>query len=99
MSDYCSYGDFCNTDLQIKKNDSLSHHRHNVDCTKCNKLLEPSYKSSILYDCDCLCARNVSYSCPCGNTFTKDFDCIAAGIDDDEYEVEYSSRPTFTTAN
>jgi hypothetical protein len=95
MSDYCSYGDFCNTDLQIKKNSSETHHRHHINCTKCNKMLEPNYKNAVLYDCDCLCARDVKYSCPCGNTFKKDFDCVAPGIDDDEYEVEYASRPKF----
>ena len=93
MSEYCSYGDFCKVDLQLNKDDSQ--HRHHITCPKCKKMLEPIYRQdSKVYDCDCFCAENIHYSCKCGNTFKKSFECTGGNYDeDDEYEVEYSSRP------
>lgn len=95
MSEYCSYGEFCKVDLQL--NNDESQHRHHINCPKCKKMLEPIYKKgTILNDCSCFCAENVHYSCACGNTFTKNFECTGGAYDeDDEYEVEYSSRPKF----
>jgi phage terminase large subunit GpA-like protein len=76
MSEYYSYGDFCKDDLQIKSD--IPEHRHHIPCPKCDKTLKPSFnENSRNYYCKCQCADNMYYSCTCGNTFIKKFECIA----------------------
>jgi hypothetical protein len=77
MSEYCSYGDFCKGENGLK-NDIKS--RYSIVCDKCNNQINPSYNkdvSSTYSYCRCGCASNLYYSCKCGNTLIKSFECTA----------------------